>query len=181
MTLYEADLDKIAVEVKSVSKRKAEPKQKKETVKKPRVRKQKVEEPKVEEPKIEEPKVEESKVEASKVEEPKVEEPKVEETKVEETKVEEQKVEEPKVEAKIEKKRAPRKKRDPSIPPTWFAKYVEGVKKEQAMQSNAKVPAKKVKEDAQETATKSWSNGLTRNRVENEVNSHSKVFINSSD
>lgn len=35
-----------------------------------------------------------------------------------------------------------------------------------------KVPAKKVKEEAKEAATKSWNHGLTRNRVQNEVDSH---------
>jgi hypothetical protein len=179
MTLYEADLDKIAVEVKSVSrksktsdepkaprKRKAVAKvdgaePKKKTARKPKA------EPVAVEPVIEP--VVEIKVEA--VEEPKVEE-KVAEIKVEE-KVAEIKVEEP----KQKKPRAPRKKRDPAEAPVWFAKYVEGVKKEQSVIKNEKIPAKKVREEAQEVASKSWNHGLTRNRVQNEVDGHSMFLL----
>lgn len=174
MPLYEADLDKLAVEVKSVSKsfkkkraakdepaESVEPKQKA-----PRKKKVKIE-PVAEEP-VPEPKVEEVKVE----------EPKVEEVKVEEPKVEEPTVAEPKVaEPKQKKPRAPRKKRDPAEAPVWFAKYVEGVKREQSVIKNEKVPAKKVKEEAQEAAAKSWNHGLTRNRVQNEVDGHSMILL----
>lgn len=171
MPLYEADLDKLAVEVKSVSKpfkkkraakEPAEPVEPKQ--KAPRKKKVKVE-PVAEEP-VPEPKVEEVKVEEPKVEEVKVEEPKVD-------KVEEPKVEEP----KQKKPRAPRKKRDPAEAPVWFAKYVEGVKREQSVIKNEKVPAKKVKEEAQEAAAKSWNHGLTRNRVQNEVDGHSMILL----
>jgi LIM domain kinase 1 len=188
MTLYEADLDKIAVEVKSVSrksktsdepkaprKRKAVAKvdgaePKKKTARKPKA------EPVAVEPVIEP--VVEIKVEA--VEEPKVEE-KVAEIKVEE-KVAEIKVEEKVAEIKVEepkqkKPRAPRKKRDPAEAPVWFAKYVEGVKKEQSVIKNEKIPAKKVREEAQEVASKSWNHGLTRNRVQNEVDGHSMFLL----
>ena len=75
-------------------------------------------------------------------------------------------------EPKEKKPRAPRKKRDPAIAPQWFSKYVEGVQKEQAVIKNEKVPAKKAKEEAQEAAAKSWKNGLTRDRVQNEVDGH---------
>jgi translation initiation factor 4G len=178
MTLYEADLDKIAVEVKSVSrktkasdepkttrKRKAAAKVEDVEPKKKAPRKRKSEpipEP-VPEPTVPEPIAEPTPVAEVKVEEPKVEEPKVEEAKVEEVKVEE---------VKQKKPRAPRKKRDPAEAPVWFAKYVEGVKKEQSAIKNEKVPAKKVKEEAQEAAAKSWNHGLTRNRVQNEVDGH---------
>lgn len=57
-------------------------------------------------------------------------------------------------------------------PPVWFKKYVEGVKKEEAAHKEIKVPAKQVKIEAQETAQKSWENGLTRDRVSNEIDSH---------
>lgn len=175
MTLYEADLDKIAVEVKSVSRKsKDEPKapRKRKAVvkvedtepKKKVVRKRKESKPEpVPEPTKPEPAPEP-------VPEP-VAEIMVEE--VEASKVEEVKVEE---ELKPKKPRAPRKKRDPSEAPAWFAKYVEGVKKEQSVIKNEKVPAKKVKEEAQEVASKSWNHGLTRNRVQNEVDGHSNIF-----
>jgi hypothetical protein len=170
MPLYEADLDKLAVEVKSVSKsfkkkraakdepaESVEPKQK-------APRKKKVKVVKVEEP------VEEVKEPVAEI---KIEEP-VPEIKVEpvaEIKVDPE-VKEPVAEPKQKKPRAPRKKRDPAEAPVWFAKYVEGVKREQSVIKNEKVPAKKVKEEAQEAAAKSWNHGLTRNRVQNEVDGH---------
>jgi translation initiation factor 4G len=171
MTLYEADLEKFAVEVKSVSRKRAvKPSDPAVENLQKAPRKRKAVEHTAEEPKkraARKPKAE------PKVEEPKVEEPKVEEPKVEEPKVEEPKVEEPKVEIQNEKKpRAPRKKRDPAIAPQWFSKYVEGVQREQAVIKNEKVPAKKAKEEAQEAAAKSWKNGLTRDRVQNEVDGH---------
>tara|TARA_R110000868_G_scaffold161183_2_gene391174 strand:- start:1437 stop:1961 length:525 start_codon:yes stop_codon:yes gene_type:complete len=173
MTLYEVDLDKLAVPVESVgSKRKAkepkEPKAPKEPKEKkpraPRVKKVKIEEPKEE--------VQESVSAETLVEEVKVE-PKVE-SKVEEVKEE---IEVPTVEVKAKKPRAPRQKKDPAVPPQWFAKYVEGVKKEQATLKPEKVAQKQIKEEAKEAASKSWNNGLTRNRVQNEVDGHSKILL----
>ena len=166
MPLYEADLDKIAVEVKSVSrktktsdepkaprKRKAVAKIEDAEPKKKAVRKRKEPAPEpTPEPLVPEPI-------AEPVPEP-IPEP-----------IAEVKVEEPKEEPK-KKPRAPRKKRDPAEAPIWFAKYIEGVKKEQSALKNEKVPAKKVKEEAQEVASKSWNHGLTRNRVQNEVDGH---------
>jgi hypothetical protein len=192
MTLYEVDLDKLAVPVKSMeegsSKTKRKLKEPKEP-KEPKVFKSK--EPKylkpkeLKEPKEKKPRAKKVKVETvavkteevspvldapaeAKVEEVKVEEVKVEEAKVEGTKDEETKVEEP----KAKKPRVARPKKDPAVPPQWFAKYVEGVKKEQATLKTEKVAPKQIKEEARETASKSWNNGLTRNRVENEVNGH---------
>lgn len=183
MPLYEADLDKLAVEVKSVSKKRVtkkdgEPKKRahakeKESDPKKRVRvsKKKTSEKSddvktlVDEPAA--PTVEptpEIKIEPT----PEPEIKPVAEIKPEpvaETKLEEKPVKE-------KKPRAPRQKKDPAIAPLWFAKYVEGVKKEQAAMKSEKVPAKKVKEEAKEAAAKSWNHGLTRNRVQNEVDSH---------
>jgi len=190
MPLYEADLDKLAVEVKSVSKKRVakkdgEPKKRtlakekdSEPKKRVRVSKKKTSEKSddvktlVDEPAvpISEPtpeiKVEpEIKIEpaAAPILEAKPEP-------VAEIKSEEKPVKE-------KKPRAPRQKKDPTVAPLWFAKYVEGVKKEQATMKNEKVPAKKVKEEAKEAATKSWNHGLTRNRVQNEVDSHSKILL----
>ena len=178
MTLYEADLDKIAVPVKSVqNKRKLKaPKPQKESAdpkvvkeKKPRAKKVKLEE------KIEEPK--EESISAETLVEEKIEEPKIEE-KVQ-VKVAVQEVEAPTVQVKTKKPRAPRQKKDPTVPPQWFAKYVEGVKSEQATLKPEKVGKKQIKEEAKEAASKSWNNGLTRNRVQNEVDSHmSRMYCN---
>lgn len=181
MTLYEADLDKIAVEVKSVSRKSKTSDEPKAPRKRKAIEKPDVAEPKkkvVRKPKASrEPEAIAVEPVAEPVPEIKIEEPKVEEVKVEEVKVEEVKFEEIKVEEPKQKKpRAPRKKRDPAEAPVWFAKYVEGVKKEQSVIKNEKIPAKKVKEEAQEVASKSWNHGLTRNRVQNEVDGHS-IFL----
>jgi hypothetical protein len=70
------------------------------------------------------------------------------------------------------------------VPPTWFNKYIESVKREEAIHREAKVPVKQVKQEAQEQATKSWNDGLTRDRVANEVDNHltrmySQIFAKS--
>ena len=169
MTLYEVDLDKLAVPVKSMEekKRKAtkEPKPPKEVKeKKPRAKKVKVETVavKTEEvsPVLDAPAETPSEAPVETPVEAAVEAPV-------ETSVDTAAEEPPK-----KKIRAPRQKKDPTVPPQWFAKYVEGVKKEQATLKTEKVAPKQIKEEAKEAASKSWNNGLTRNRVENEVNGH---------
>lgn len=179
MPLYEADLDKLAVEVKSVSKKRVakkdgEPKKRAhakekdgEPKKRVRVSKKKTSEKSddvntlVDEPAA--PTVEPTpEIKIEPMPEPVAE---VKPEPVTETKLEEKPVKE-------KKPRAPRQKKDPAVAPLWFAKYVEGVKKEQAAMKSEKVPAKKVKEEAKEAAAKSWNHGLTRNRVQNEVDSH---------
>ena len=69
-------------------------------------------------------------------------------------------------------KKRVRKQAPKGEPPQWFQKYVEGVKKEEAVQKVEKVPAKQVKIEAQQAAQKSWDDGLTRDRVSNEVDNH---------
>lgn len=101
------------------------------------------------------------------------EEPKTEEPKIEEPKIEEPKTEEPKIEDNEDKpQRRKRARKNPADPPAWFQKYVEGVKKEQSKHVDQKVPQKQVKVEAQAQAKKSWDNGLTRDRVKNEVDQH---------
>lgn len=77
---------------------------------------------------------------------------------------------------------SPKKKkvfRDPTVPPLWFEKYIQGVKKEEAMAKEKKVPAKLVKQEATDTAQKSWDDGLTRDRVTNEVDNHmNRMYCN---
>jgi hypothetical protein len=75
-------------------------------------------------------------------------------------------------EPKLKKVRKPKIPRDDSIPPTWFQKYVEGVKHEEAKQSQLKVSKKQVEEEARQTATQQWQDGFTRDRVQNEVDGH---------
>ena len=168
MTLYEVDLDKLAVPVKSMEEGSSKTKRKLKEPKAPKEPK----EPKEKKPRAKKVKVETVAVKTEEVS-PVLDAPaeaKVEEAKVEGSKdaVEETKVEEP----KAKKPRAPREKKDPTKPPQWFAKYVEGVKKEQATLKPEKVATKQIKEEAKEAASKSWNNGLTRNRVQNEVDGH---------
>lgn len=184
MTLYEVDLDKIGVEVKSVSRGSRKPKE--DSCAKPKAPSKRKAEPTVDDvtPKkrtVRKPKAQPAPVLSEPIPEPSPEptpEPSPEP-------IPEIKVESPKVEVKVEdavkplveetkqkKPRAPRNKRDPEQAPVWFEKYVEGVKKEQSLIKNEKVPAKKAKEEAQEVASKSWKHGLTRNRVQNEVDGH---------
>jgi len=175
MPLYEADLDKLAVEVKSVSKKRSkkdvEPKKDIEPKKRVRVSKKKVSESKSCDSKT----ITDDAVEPAKPEpEPVVPEPIAEPIAVPEPVPLAEPVSKP---VKEKKARAPRQKKDPALAPVWFAKYVEGVKKEQATMKSDKTPAKKVKEEAKEAATKSWNNGLTRNRVQNEVDGHSKILL----
>jgi hypothetical protein len=72
----------------------------------------------------------------------------------------------------VEKPKKKRKVVDPNEPPAWFSKYVEGVKKEEAKVSGTKVSAKQVSEEAKEVATAHWNDGLTRDRVNTEVDNH---------
>ncbi|MEG3883811.1 hypothetical protein QT971_06325 [Microcoleus sp. herbarium19] len=63
------------------------------------------------------------------------------------------------------KQKRQRKNFDPEEPPKWFEKYVQGVKREQ----EGKKPTPQ--ETKVEAKTK-WDNGLVRDRVRNEVDSH---------
>jgi hypothetical protein len=170
MTLYEVDLDKLAVPVKSMEEGSSKTKRKLKEPKEPKAPK----EPKEKKPRAKKVKVETVEVKTEEVS-PVLDAPAEVKTETKEEVKEEVKPEEVKEEVKepkAKKPRAPRQKKDPAVPPQWFAKYVEGVKKEQATLKPEKVAPKQIKQEAQETASKSWNNGLTRNRVENEVNGH---------
>jgi hypothetical protein len=64
-------------------------------------------------------------------------------------------------------------------PPVWFQKYVAGVQKEKAQSvgSVTKKQEKEIKTEAIKTAHKSWQSGVTRDRVQGEVDSHSNLFL----
>lgn len=73
----------------------------------------------------------------------------------------------------IEQTVAPKKrKRDDGEPPAWFQKYVAGVKQEEAKQASTKVPKRQVDEQARTVAQEQWKDGLTRDRIQNEVDGH---------
>ena len=81
-----------------------------------------------------------------------------------------------KVPIKIGKKRAPKVK-DETEPPKWFKQYIQGVKTEEQMITKEKKPKKQVRQEAEELAKESWNDGLTRDRVMNEVDNHqSRLF-----
>lgn len=65
-----------------------------------------------------------------------------------------------------------KKEKSETEPPAWFQKYVAGVKAEEAKQSSARIPKKEVLEEARQTAQQQWNDGLTRDRIQNEVDSH---------
>jgi len=111
----------------------------------------------------------------------KVEEVKVESVEPVEEKPKKQKkvkVSEP-VEAPVEKKRKRELKPKSIDPPEWFRKYVEGVQKEKAATGGdvSKKQETIIKNEALKVAQKSWDSGFTRDRVQNEVDSHSKIKL----
>jgi colicin import membrane protein len=63
-------------------------------------------------------------------------------------------------------------KRDESIPPVWFEKFVESAKMEESKIAAEKKPAKQVKEEAKAVAQAQWSDGYTRDRVNQQVDAH---------
>lgn len=75
-------------------------------------------------------------------------------------------------EPKPKKVRTKKVVRDDSVPPAWFQKYVEGVKKEEAKVSAPAVSKKQVAETARQVAQDAWDDGLTRDRVQHEVDNH---------
>lgn len=118
----------------------------------------------------------------AKVEEPEV---KIEEVNVEEKPKKQKKVKvaaptpaptpeptpEPAPEPKKRKRESKPKSNDP---PEWFKKYVEGVQKEKAAAGGdvSKKQETIIKNEALKVAQKSWDSGFTRDRVQNEVDSH---------
>jgi len=199
MVLYSADIMDVAQKVKSVKekkpltakqlaaieKRKAkenvpveEPKEPKEKVVKKRVKKEKplsVEKPKSLEEALEEALEEEPKEEPKKRKRaPKKAEPVEPVEPVEPIEVKEE-------EEKPKRKRAKKIKETvksihdiekESEPPVWFKKYIEGVQREKKMQAGEKVAKKQLKVEAEGLAQKSWEDGLTRDRVNDELDNH---------
>jgi hypothetical protein len=177
MVLYSADIMDVAQPVKSVKEKKPLTEKQLAAIER---RKKKTSEKELDtvvkelEKSLDSKKRKRTKKSEEKVEE-KIE--KVEE-KVEETV---EKVEE-KVEEKIEKPKRKKAKKEiiKSVkevekeiePPAWFKKYIEGVQKEKQIYSEKKIPQKQMKIEAEEVAKKSWENGLTRDRVKDELDNH---------
>lgn len=59
-------------------------------------------------------------------------------------------------------------------PPTWFKNYLldEARRRNEDKSKSERSPISEVKKTATETAHKKWNDGLTRDRVNNEVSSH---------
>ena len=73
------------------------------------------------------------------------------------------------VETVLKRKRVVKEK-DPLEPPKWFNDYIKGVKEEQN-QINP-VSQKKLRVETKEVAKEKWNDGMTRDRVQNEVDGH---------
>jgi hypothetical protein len=82
--------------------------------------------------------------------------------------------EKPKKTRKIKPKTESKSNQTNTEPPVWFQKYVAGVQKEKAdsVGQVTKKQAKEIKTEALKTAHKSWQSGVTRDRVQGEVDSH---------
>lgn len=80
-------------------------------------------------------------------------------------------IEEP-AEPKPKKQRVQKPKRDESVPPVWFERFVESAKLEESKIAADKKPSKQVKEEAKEVAKAQWSDGYTRDRVNAQVDNH---------
>lgn len=63
-------------------------------------------------------------------------------------------------------------KRDESVPPIWFERFVESAKLEESKIAADKKPVKLVKEEAKEVAKAQWQDGYTRDRVNAQVDNH---------
>ena len=64
-------------------------------------------------------------------------------------------------------------------PPEWFKKYIQGVQKEKAdsLGQVTKKQEKLINKEALKVAHKSWQSGITRDRVQGEVDGHSNLFL----
>lgn len=194
MVLYSADIMDVAQKVKSVKEKKPLTSKQTAAIEK-KAKKENVPvnvEPKVEEVKkvvkkrvkkeqplsVEEPKSLEEALEEALLEEPKKRKRAAKKVEVEAV------AEVAEVEAVAEKPKRKRVKKisetvksikdieKESEPPAWFKKYIEGVQREKKMQSGEKVPKKQLKEEAEGLAQKSWEDGLTRDRVNDELGNH---------
>ena len=83
-----------------------------------------------------------------------------------------QAVEEVLEEPKKKKVKKVKEVKDENEPPAWFRKYVEGVSKEKNSITKEKKPVKQIQEEAKAVAQESWNDMHTRDRVQNEVDSH---------
>ena len=78
---------------------------------------------------------------------------------------------------KAKKQRVIKPKRDDSVPPAWFEKFVESAKMEESKIAADKKPAKQIKEEAKTVAQAQWQDGYTRDRVNQQVDNHmSKLY-----
>lgn len=76
------------------------------------------------------------------------------------------------MEPKPKKQRKKKEPVNPDVPPAWFQKYIEGVKKEQAEVSETKKPKKEIQQEAQQMAQEKWQDGMVRDRLRNELDGH---------
>lgn len=70
-----------------------------------------------------------------------------------------------------QKMEKPSKKRSAN-PPKWVQSFIENVRKEESTKAGDKKETKEIKSEALEMAKKTWGDGFTRDKVENEFHSH---------
>lgn len=75
-------------------------------------------------------------------------------------------------ETEVTQVKVKRAKVDTNEPPKWFTTFLEGVKKEQLVQSGEKKSKADIKAEVQEHAAKAWNDGYTRDRIQNENDKH---------
>lgn len=169
MVLYAADVIDLTPKVDEPvkPKRVRKPKKKVEKV-------DQVEVPTVEVPVKEEPVKEEEVIETV-ITEP-VEVPKKRKrdtTKAQEArKAKKEEMERVKLELESLKQKLEKPKKRSANPPKWFQSYVENVKKVESTKAGEKKENKEIKSEALEMAKKTWDNGFTRDKVEQEFQSH---------
>lgn len=67
---------------------------------------------------------------------------------------------------------------DDSQPPAWFKAYIQGVRSEEALISQQKIPKKVTKALANEEAVAKWKEPVTRDRVNKSIDTHMQKMYN---
>jgi hypothetical protein len=70
------------------------------------------------------------------------------------------------------KQKLEKPKKRSANPPKWFQSYVENVRKDESTKAGEKKETKEIKTEALEMAKKTWGDGFTRDKVEQEFQSH---------
>lgn len=77
-----------------------------------------------------------------------------------------------KLELETLKQKLEKPKKRSENPPKWFQSYVENVRKAESSKAGEKKESKEIKSEALQMAKKTWDDGFTRDKVEQEFHSH---------